>query len=372
MIQLADRTTRIDSSGIRKVFALAAHMNDPVNLSIGQPHFDVPDSVKQKAIESIVSGRNGYTLTAGIPELREKIKKSYLDRGLDLGDVLVTSGVSGGILLTFMAILNEGDEIIIPDPYFVMYKHLTRFVGAKPVFLDTYPDFQPDPDKVASLITPRTKAILLNSPCNPTGVVFSAATLHAVAGVAEKHGLLLISDEIYEPFLYDAAPRSPAEFYPYTMILHGFSKSSAMTGWRLGYAYGPQEIIAAMINIQMYSFVCAPSFAQYAGLEALDLDFSAHRNEYRQKRDRIYNGLRERFRVVSPGGAFYIFPEAPNLDGDEFVRQAIENNLLIVPGSVFSERKTHFRISFAADDATIDKGIVILNRLADAMKCSRP
>ncbi len=368
MISLAKRTTKIDSSGIRKVFSLAAQMKDPINLSIGQPHFDVPDAIKEVAIDSIRTGKNSYTLTAGLDEFRQKIKQRYLDRGLDLGDVMVTSGVSGGILLAFMALLDEGDEIIVPDPFFVMYKHLVNFIGARPVYLDTYPDFQPDPEKLESLITPRTKVILLNSPCNPTGVIYTEEVLRAVVKIAEKHGLLIISDEIYEPFLYDTDTlASPAQYYPQTLILSGFSKSAAMTGWRLGYAYGPSDVIAAMINIQMYSFVCAPSFAQHAGIAALDLDMGPTREEYKHKRDLIYNGLKDRFNVVKPGGAFYIFPEAPNRDGDAFVMKAIENNVLIVPGSVFSEHNTHFRISFAAENSTIERGLEVLNRMADEM-----
>lgn len=365
MIKLAQRTTRIDSSGIRKVFALAADLKDPVNLSIGQPHFDVADEVKQAAVDAIHAGRNSYTLTAGLPPLRDKIKQRYLGRGWnDLGDVMITSGVSGGILLSLMALLDEGDEIIVPDPYFVMYKHLVNFIGAKPVYLDTYPDFQMDPDKVAALVTPRTKAILLNSPGNPTGVVYSEAVVKGIAEIAARQDIVLISDEIYDAFLYDGELHSPAPHYPNTLILGGFSKSAAMTGWRMGWAYGPQELIGAMINIQMYSFVCAPSFAQHACMKALDLDLTPRRDEYRSKRDRIYNGLKDHFEVVKPGGAFYIFPKAPDSDGDAFVKRAIENNLLIVPGSVFSERKTHFRISYAAEDATIDRGIEILQRLA--------
>ncbi len=364
MTKLAQRTARIDSSGIRKVFALAADMKDPCNLSIGQPHFDVPDELKEVAIESIRAGKNGYTQTAGLAEFREKIKKLYAARGIEQGEVMITSGVSGGILLSLMALLDDGDEIIVPDPYFVMYKHLTNFIGAKPVFLDTYPEFTIDPDKMEGLITPRTKAIFVNSPCNPTGTVYSPEVLKEIARLADKHGLTILSDEIYEGFLYDTQPQSPAEFYPNTLVLSGFSKSSAMTGWRLGYAYGPEDLIGAMMNIQMYSFVCAPSFAQYAGMAALDLDIEVKRMEYKAKRDRIYKGLQPHFNVVKPGGAFYIFPEAPNKDGDAFVRKAIENDLLIVPGSVFSERNTHIRISYAADDDTIDRGLEILARLA--------
>lgn len=366
MSRLAQRTTRIDSSGIRKVFALAADMKDPVNLSIGQPHFDVPETIKEAAIRAIRDGKNAYTLTAGIPALREKIRAIYGERGIsDLGEVMITSGVSGGLQLCFMALLDEGDEIIVPDPYFVMYKHLVNFIGAKPVYLDTYPNFIPDPEMIEALITPRTKAIIFNSPGNPTGVIYPEATLKAIAELAAKRDILLISDEIYEPFLYDDDKlATPASTYPNTLILSGFSKSSAMTGWRLGYAYGPKDLIAAMINIQMYSFVCAPSFAQEAGLTALDLDLNPIRDEYRAKRDRIYNGLKEHYNVVKPGGAFYIFPEAPGGDGDAFVLRCIENSLLVVPGSVFSERKTHFRISFAAKDETIDRGIEILQKLA--------
>ncbi|HQO37051.1 MAG TPA: aminotransferase class I/II-fold pyridoxal phosphate-dependent enzyme, partial [bacterium] len=210
-MELAERTKRIDSSGIRKVFALAANMTDPVNLSIGQPHFDVPESIKEVAIQAIRDGRNSYTLTAGIPELRERLLERYRQRRIEAEDVIITSGASGGILLCFLALLNEGDEIIIPDPYFVMYKHLANFIGAKPVYVDTYPDFQLDPVKIEAAITPRTKMILLNSPNNPTGVVYTEAVLRGVMEVAAKHGLIILTDEIYDCFLYDSKPISIAE-----------------------------------------------------------------------------------------------------------------------------------------------------------------
>ncbi len=366
MVELADRTTRIDSSGIRKVFALAADMTDPVNLSIGQPHFDVPDPVKEVAIEAIREGKNSYTLTAGIPPLRERLLEDYRKRGIDAEEAIVTSGVSGGILLSFLALLNDGDEVIIPDPYFVMYKHLANFVGAKPVYVDTYPDFQLDPEKIERAVTPRTKLIIVNSPNNPTGAVYSEDVLRGVSKVAEKNNLFILTDEIYDCFLYDTKPISIAEWYPNTILLSGFSKSMALTGWRVGYALGPKSIIGAFMNIQMYSFVCAPSFAQWAALAALDEDTSENNIAYKRKRDLIYNGIKDRYEITCPGGAFYAFPKAPNGDGDRFVEEAIRNNVLVVPGSVFSEKKTHFRISYAADDNVIQKGIEILNGLAEA------
>ena len=364
MTTLATRTSRIDSSGIRKAFAMAAHLKDPVNLSIGQPDFDIPQEVKDVAIQAIQDGKNSYTQTAGLPDLQNKIKGIYKTKGIDLEEIMITSGGSGAILLSFMAVLDEGDEIIIPDPYFVMYKHLANFINAKPVYLDTYPDFQIDPEKIAKLITPKTKVILLNSPANPTGTVYTEEVVKAVVKLAEKHGILIISDEIYECFCFDSPFVSPAKYYPNTMIISGFSKNSAMTGWRLGYAYGPKHIINAMINIQMYSFVCAPSFAQYAGISALDYDISGFSAQYKAKRNKIYEGLKPYYNVVKPGGAFYIFPEAPNGDGDAFCKKAIENNLIIVPGNAFSERNSNFRISYAASDETIDKGLEILVRMA--------
>lgn len=366
MVRLADRTKRIDSSGIRKVFALAADMTDPINLSIGQPDFDVPDVVKESAIRAIRDGHNRYTLTQGIAPLRDKLLRRYRDeRGVPVEDVIVTSGVSGAILMVFMALLNEGDEVIVPDPYFVMYKHLANFINAKPVYVSTYPDFRLTRQALEAAITPRTRLILVNSPSNPSGAVAQAAELEMIADVARKHELAVMSDEIYEPFVYEDDYVGIGRFLPDAIILSGLSKSAAMTGWRLGWAAGPRELIAAMGNIQMYSFVCAPSFAQYAALEALDLDFTPFRDQYRRRRDMFLDGLAGRYEIVPPGGSFYMFPRAPGDDGDAFCKRAIDHNLLIVPGSVFSERKTHFRLSYAASDETCRRGVEVLKRLAD-------
>lgn len=370
-MNLAERTKWIDSSGIRKVFALVADMDDPVNLSIGQPNFDVSEPVKEAAIQAIRDGKNSYTLTGGLPELCERVRAGYTDLAIESPKTMITSGVSGGILLSFMAVLNPGDEVIISDPYFVMYKHLANFIGAKPVYVDTYPDFQLTPERLEAAITPQTKLILLNSPTNPSGAVTNASNLKAIAEIAIKHDLLVLTDEIYNFFTYDGTYQSFAPYYPQTILLGGFSKSAAMTGWRVGFAIAPEQIINAMLNIQMYTFVCAPSMAQWAALAALDDDLSDRVKSYREKRDLIYNGLKDRFEVTKPEGAFYIFPKAPGGDGDKFVMEAIKNQLLIVPGSVFSERKSHFRISYAAENSTIERGLDILNRLADQFSDSQ-
>ncbi len=363
MTRLAERTNWIDSSGIRKVFALAADMKDPVNLSIGQPNYDVSDEVKETAIQAIREGKNSYTLTGGLPELCERVQARYPDSVIETPKTMITSGVSGGILLALMAILDPGDEAIVPDPYFVMYKHLTNVIGAKPVFVDTYPDFQLTPERLEAAITDKTRMLFLNSPANPSGTVTGLDNLKAIAEIAEKHNLIVISDEIYDLFAYDGDFHSFAPLYPNTILLGGFSKSAAMTGWRVGYAIAPEPIVNAMLNIQMYTFVCSPSMAQWAAIKALDEDMSGRVASYRKKRDRIYDGLKDKFEVNKPGGAFYIFPKAPGGNGDAFVMEAIKRQLLIVPGSVFSERKSHFRISYAAEDSTIDRGLEILNSM---------
>lgn len=365
MNYIAERMKYIDASGIRKVFALAAKMKNPVNLSIGQPDYDVDDAVKAEAIRQIEAGFNQYTQTWGVDALREECSAYYQSRfGVPLENVMITSGVSGGLFLALMATINPGDEVICADPYFVMYKHLVNVLGGKSVSVDTYPDFRMTAAKVEAAITEKTKAVVINNPANPTGITLNRAELEALADVAKRHNLLVLSDEIYEQLTYDAAPVSMAGMYENTLILNGFSKMSAMTGWRVGFAAGPEAIIQQMNTLQQYSFVCAPSFAQMAAITALHLDHHAKVDRYRRKRDIIYNGLKEKFTVNKPGGAFYIFPQAPGGNGTKFVEKAIENNVLIIPGGVFSDRDTHFRISFAAPDETLERGIEILNRLA--------
>ena len=362
--RLAERVRAFDSSGIRKVFDLAQQLEAPINLSIGQPDFDVPNPVKAEAKHWLDAGFNKYTLTQGIPELRDRVRAKYETQGIQVGDVVITSGVSGGIMLALLALLNPGDEALVPDPYFVMYKHLTNLIGGVARFVDTYPDFTLTAEAVEAAVTPRTRVLFVNTPANPTGVTLDEPAARAIAAVAERHNLVIVFDEIYEHFHYDSAPVSLARYWPKTLILNGLSKSHAMTGWRLGWAAGPAEIIREMIKVQQFSFVCAPSFAQKAALTALDAPLDEAREAYRRKRDLVYEGLKRRFNLVRPSGAFYVFPEAPGGDGAAFAELAVRNNVLVVPGNVFSERNTHFRIAFAAPDETLRQGVAVLNSLA--------
>jgi aspartate aminotransferase/aminotransferase len=195
-------------------------------------------------------------------------------------------------------------------------------------------------------------------------VVHPRERLRDLAWLAQERGILLLSDEVYRFFCYDEPFASPAEFNQDTVVFDGFSKAYGMTGWRLGYAHGPRRLIEEMTKLQQFTFVCAPSIVQYAGVAALDVNQSAVVAEYRRKRDRVCAALRERFELVRPGGAFYLFPKAPWGTGSEFVAEAIRHNLLIIPGDTFSRRDTHFRLSYAADDSTIERGLEVLNRIA--------
>lgn len=363
---IADRTASFDSSGIRKVFDLAAKMTDPINLSIGQPDFDVPSEIQDAAIDAIRSGKNAYSPTQGIGPLREALRAEVDDQyGHSDRDVFVCSGTSGGLVLAMMAMVEPGDEVIFLDPYFVMYPALVSLFGGVPVPVDSYPDFRLDPDKIAAAVTPRTKMILLNSPANPTGVTASNEELEAVARIAADRNIALVSDEIYSRFFYDGDFVSPASFNDQTIVIDGFSKSHAMTGWRVGYMHGPSEIMATMLKLQQYSFVCSPQPAQWGALRAMEVSLGHHIDDYRRKRDLIFDGLSDCYEMTKPGGAFYLFPKAPVASGEAFVEEAIRRGLLIIPGNIFSHRDSHFRISFAASDETLRRGIELLRELAN-------
>jgi aspartate/methionine/tyrosine aminotransferase len=363
---IAERMSGIDSSGIRRVFNLAAQLTDPINLSIGQPDFPVPEPIQRAAQAAIAENRNGYSMTQGIPELRERLAaRVRAELGQTDRELFVTSGTSGALVLAFLSILDPGDEVIVFDPYFVMYPPLASMCGARCVAVDTYPDFRIDLDRLQDAITPRTKAILLNSPANPTGYVATAEEVRGVAELAARHEVLLISDEIYREFCYDEPFVSPVRYNPQTLVIDGFSKTYGMTGWRVGFAHGPREVIAEMIKLQQYTFVCAPHPFQWASIAALDVDMGPYIEAYRRKRDLLVSGLRDDYELAVPRGAFYAFPRVPGGESaTAFVERAIGNNLLVIPGKIFSSRDTHFRISYAATDETIARGIEVLRKLA--------
>ncbi|MHC4945715.1 MAG: pyridoxal phosphate-dependent aminotransferase [Planctomycetota bacterium] len=348
-------------------------MPDPIDLSIGQADFDVPDEIKKAAIEAIGEGFNRYTVTQGIPELRERILASLKERYAYTPDeCLVTCGVSGGLVLSMLCLINPGDEVLLPDPYFVMYKVLVDLCQGVPKYYNLYPDFKIRREELEKQITEKTKLIVLNTPANPTGAVLSPAELSTVADLAKAHDIHVVCDEIYERFIYLDRFHSISEYYQDKLILlGGFSKTYGMPGWRMGYAVGPKELMDKMMVLQQFTFVCAPSFAQKAVLTALDMDVTEYIEKYRVKRDMVFNGLKDHYKTTRPDGSFYIFPQLPKgVKGQDFVKKALSKKVLVVPGSAFSRQDTHFRISFAAPDEDLKKGVDILRSFAQEGNCS--
>ena len=365
---VSDRSREVEVSGIRKVFDLGKSLEDPVNLSIGQPHFPVPGPIREAAKAAIDAGLNGYTVTQGAADLRDKISAELAARfpGQDR-PALVTSGTSGGLVLALLAAVNPGDEVIVPDPYFVSYPNLVRLAGGVVVPVGCDPaTFAVDPAAVEAAVTPRTKALMLCSPANPTGAVTPADALARIAEVCRARGVLVISDEIYRAFCYDGPARSAAEFDENVLVVEGFGKTYGVTGWRLGYAHGPRAVVEEMTKFQQFTFVCAPSMAQAGAVAAMDYDVSGIVADYRRKRDFLVNALSPHYQLTVPGGAFYLYPRVPAgyASGTAFVTEAIRHNLLIVPGGVFSRHDTHFRVSYAASDETLARGVEILVRMA--------
>ncbi|MBN1846184.1 MAG: aminotransferase class I/II-fold pyridoxal phosphate-dependent enzyme [Sedimentisphaerales bacterium] len=367
---LAQRMASIEASGIRRIWALAASRPNPVNFSIGQPDFDAPEAVKAAAIEAIRRGQNGYTLTAGLPQLQEAIAEQVeREFGWTRPAVLVSSGLSGALLVGLMATINPGDGVLFADPYFVSYRHLVNLLGGQCQYIDTYPDFSLAAERIEAALQPNSKVMIVNSPANPTGAVYSADQLREAADLAGRNDVLVFSDEIYKDFSYDGPAESIARYYERTVVMRGFSKSYGVTGWRLGYLAAPEPLrglIEAMATLQQYTFVCAPHPFQQAALTALQTDVGEPIRHYAAKRDMIYEGLKDHFDLVRPAGAFYAFVRAPQDRATPFVERAIEHDVLVIPGSVFSRRDSHFRLSYATGDERIQTGIERLCRLAQA------
>lgn len=383
---VTDRALGVDASGIRRIFQLGAQIENPINLSIGQPDFPVPEPIKRAAIAAIEHDHNGYTPTQGIEPLRARLLE-WLSRDLGWGfgspgdpELLVTSGTSGALFLAFLALIGPGDEAIIPDPYFVMYPHVATMCGGLAVRCDTYPDFRMTAERVEPLMTDRTKLVLYNAPSNPAGVVGTVEECRDLLDLCRRKGVLLISDEIYDEFTFDDAqtdkaagdptvPRcpSPARFpgaQEDVLVIRGFGKTYGVTGWRMGYAAGPAELMGHIAKFQQYTYVCAPSMAQHGCIAAMDVDMSPIVAQYKARRDGLVEALSQWTEVAVPGGAFYLFPRVPEgMTGTRFVEEAIANKLLVIPGGIFSDRDTHFRLSFASPPATIERGIEVLERL---------
>lgn len=347
-----------------------------ISLSVGEPDFDTPPHIKRAAIKAIEAGKTKYTPVSGIPELREAISAKFRrENGLDYAPdaVTVTSGGKQALFNAFFALLDPGDEVLIPAPYWVSYPEMVALTGAVPVAVPTSAQdgFMLDPDVLAAHITPRTRMVVLNSPGNPTGAVFPPETLRAVAALAQKHDLTIVTDEMYEHLVYDAEQVSIGTYAPeHTLTINGASKAYAMTGWRIGYAGGPRQVIAAMNTIQSQSTSNASSVGQYAALAALEDHAETQRfvelarQAYRERRDRIVAGLNALgLPTPTPQGAFYVMADTRAIDPDELqaARRILdEAEVAVVPGTDFAA-PGQMRLSYATSLENIEE---VLRRLA--------
>lgn len=377
---ISPHISELAPSGIRKFFDIAAEMKDAISLGVGEPDFVTPWAVREAGIYSLEKGRTHYSANSGLIELRNEIC-TYLARKYNLcydpkKETLVTVGGSEAIDLVIRAIISHGDEVLIPEPCFVCYKPCTLMAGGTPVTIQTEEkdNFKLTPEKLLEKITPRSKLLILPFPNNPTGAVMTREDLEKIAKIVEEHNLFVLSDEIYGELTYTGEPHVPFASIPgmqeRTVTVNGFSKAFAMTGWRLGYACGPQPVIAQMTKIHQYAIMCAPTTSQFAAIEALrscDEDVEYMCTEYDHRRRVMVNGFREMgLSCFEPLGAFYVFPNitATGLSSNDFATKLLyEKKVAVVPGTAFGESGEGFiRCSYAYSIKNIEKA---LERIAE-------
>ena len=381
--RLSPAVNAIAPSGIRKFFDIAAQMDDVISLGVGEPDFVTPWSIRESCVYGLEQGYTSYTANRGMPELRQEIvnlfKRRY-DVDYDYNtDVLVTVGVSEALDIAMRAILAPGDEVLIPEPCYVSYQACTILAGGVPVAVPAKieNEFRITPEELEEHVTPKTKALLIGYPNNPTGAIMTRKDLLAIADFAEKHDLIVISDEIYGDLTYGEEEHvcfaSLPRMKDRTIQLNGFSKAYAMTGWRIGYALGNPAVIAAMTKIHQYTMLCAPITAQIAAVEALRHGEKYMKKmvaEYDRRRRLIYDGfIKMGLECFEPKGAFYIFPsiKSTGYTSDEFAEKLLNaEHVALVPGSAFGKcGEGHVRCSYAT---SIDKISEALNRIENFLK----
>ena len=375
--KLSASVQSIAPSGIRKFFDIAAQMDDVISLGVGEPDFITPWSIRESCVYGLERGYTSYTANRGMPELREEIAKHYkrrynLNYNADT-EILVTVGVSEALDLALRAVIEKGDEVLIPEPCYVSYQACTILAGGVPVPVDAKleNEFRITPEELEPHITPKTKAILIGYPNNPTGAVMGRRDLQRLAEFAETHDLIVISDEIYGDLTYEGIHEcfsALPNMRDRTILLNGFSKAYAMTGWRIGYALGNADFIGAMTKIHQYTMLCAPITAQVAAIEALKHGEKYMKKmvaEYDRRRNLIYDGLNKLgLKCFEPKGAFYIFPDitSSGMTAEDFAEKLIRaERVALVPGTAFGESgKGHVRCSYAT---SIEKISAALKRI---------
>ncbi|MEC1614293.1 aminotransferase [Bacillus mojavensis] len=376
---LSDYVQQIKPSGIRRFFDLAATMEGVISLGVGEPDFVTAWNVREASILSLEQGYTSYTANAGLYSLREEISRYLSNRfGLTYSpddELIVTVGASQALDIAVRAIVNPSEEVIIPEPCFVAYESLVSLTGGVPVHVHTTADkgFKATAEDFEAAVTEKTKAILICSPSNPTGSVYSKKELHEIADFAKKHDLIVLADEIYAELTYDEAFTSIAALpgmKERTVVISGFSKAFAMTGWRLGFAAAPSEIRNAMLKIHQYAMMCAPAMAQYAALEGLKNgieDVEKMKKSYRRRRNLFVGTLNEiGLSCHHPSGAFYAFPsiKSTGMSSEQFAEELLmQEKVAVVPGNVFGPSgEGYIRCSYATSIEQLQEALVRMKR----------
>jgi len=373
------RVTDVPPSGIRKFFDIVNEMGDAISLGVGEPDFDTPWHIREEGIYSLEKGKTFYSANAGVLELREEICR-YMKRRFDLSydaktQSIVTVGGSEGIDIALRLLAGPGDEVLVPEPSFVSYKPCTIYAGATPVPLVTKAEnqFKLTAEELKAAITPKTKVLILPYPNNPTGAIMEEEDLEAIAEVLRETNIMVISDEIYAELTYGKQHVSFASIegmYERTVVLSGFSKAYAMTGWRLGYALGPAPVIAQMIKIHQFAIMCAPSTSQFAAIEAMkngDEDVKMMCESYNQRRRFMVDRFRKMgLECFEPEGAFYVFPciKSTGMNSNEFCETLLkEEKVAVVPGTAFGECGEGFvRCSYAYSIEALKEALTRIER----------
>jgi aspartate aminotransferase len=362
----AQRVQSIDLSGIRKMFDMVGE--NSINLALGEPDFDTPLHIREAVKKALDEGFTHYTSNLGIIELREALSdKLQTENNIETSpeSIIITTGASGALYSGTNALVEKGDEVIIPDPGFVAYDACVKISGGRsvPVHLKDENEFRMIPEDVLELVTPRTKAIIMNSPGNPTGGVLEKEDVKGLADIASDHDIILISDEIYEKIIYGKKHYSPASYSDNVITINGFSKTYAMTGFRIGYLAAPPELTEELLKVHQYTVTCATSLSQKAALAALQGPqdkVGEMVDEFERRRDLVVNRLRNMgINCNQPHGAFYVFPKIEN--PERLVEEALKKDVVLVPGTSFGKKgEGHFRISYAASYEDLEES---MNRL---------
>lgn len=383
---LSDKVTGLKLSGIRKFFDIVTEMKDAISLGVGEPDFDTPWFIRDEGIFSLERGRTFYTSNAGLKDLRQEIA-NYIKRTQNTeydpnSEIIVTVGGSEAIDIGLRAVINPGDEVIIPQPSYVSYEPCAILADAKPVIIELKAenDFRLTPDELSGAITDKTKVLILPFPNNPTGAIMEKADLEKIAKIVIEKDLLVMSDEIYSALTYKGKHVSIASLdgmKERTILINGFSKAYAMTGWRLGYACGPKEIIRQMTKIHQYAIMCAPTTSQYAAVEALkkgDEEVEKMRQSYNQRRRFLMNAFKEMgLDCFEPFGAFYVFPciKEFHMTSEEFATRLLtEEKVAVVPGSAFGDCGEGFlRISYAYSIENLKEAVSRIRKFVEKLRC---